>query len=104
MAHSREELKGNDVKAPPCLHNPKSKIYQENVLVYNLALGFSTKRFNLTPNFRGLSPCSNYTIANFRGQKAARGQRDESLGHILGFPDRNRHFLFQVAPQLYSRV
>jgi hypothetical protein len=50
MAHSREKLKGNDVKAPPFLYNSKSKIYQENVLVYNLAVGFNTKRFNLTPN------------------------------------------------------
>jgi hypothetical protein len=42
-------------------------------------------------------------VPTFVYRAVPRGQRDGPLGRILGFLDRSRYFVFQVAPQLYSR-
>jgi hypothetical protein len=42
-------------------------------------------------------------VPTFNGERVPRGQRDGSLGSILDFLDRVHYFLFQIAPQLYSR-
>jgi CBS-domain-containing membrane protein len=60
---------------------------------------------------RGLSPRANYTdratAAKLVPTFADRGCHVVSVtdpyGRILGFLDRSRYFLFQIAPQLYSR-
>jgi hypothetical protein len=60
---------------------------------------------------RGPRPRENYTdratAAKLVSTYADRGRNVVSVtgpyGRIIGFLDRSRYFLFQVAPQLYSR-
>jgi hypothetical protein len=48
-------------------------------------------------------PLANEVSANFWGQRVSLGQRDGSLWPYSRFLSRSRSFLFEVAPQLYSR-
>jgi hypothetical protein len=60
---------------------------------------------------RDLSPRANYTdrrlpsklVPTSADRRCRVVSATDPHGHILGFLDRGRYYLFQVAPQLYSR-
>jgi hypothetical protein len=92
-----------------------SCIYQINVTDREQNGRLGTGRLGYIRNkLRGMSPRANYTQQSDRRLSAKlvptfadRGCHVVSVtdpyGRILGFLHRSRYFLFQVAPQLYSR-